>query len=194
MFVKGLSRGFGVLLVWVGIASGQTLPTSARIESVPLELTMPERYQVAEFLEPIRRVTLIAPADGFVRSIEFRLGAAVRELQEIAQLDRNEASARLKMALAEVKEKQAQLKAQHARRSRGHAGRSSMPPRRGSSWPSSRSIAARCARRSPGESWRCRCVPGSMSFKGTTIAELADVTALKTLCPSIAAASRPARP
>ena len=29
--------------------SGQTLPTAARIESVPLELTMPERYQVAEF-------------------------------------------------------------------------------------------------------------------------------------------------
>ena len=93
MFVKGLSRGFALLSSWVGIAGGQTLPTSARIESIPLELTMPERYQVAELLEPIRRVTLIAPADGFVRSIEFRLGAPVRELQEIAQLDRSEASA-----------------------------------------------------------------------------------------------------
>ena len=107
MFVKGLSRGFAVLIVWVGMASGQTLPTAARIESVPLELTMPERYQVTEVLEPIRRVTLVAPADGFVRSIEARLGATVRESQEIAQLDRTEAAARLKMASAEVKEKQA---------------------------------------------------------------------------------------
>ena len=103
-----------VLIVWVGTASGQTMPTAARIESVPLELTMPEHYQVTELLEPIRRVTLIAPADGFVRRIEFRLGAAVRESQEIAQLDRNEASARVKMAAAEVKEKEAQLKAASA--------------------------------------------------------------------------------
>ena len=32
--------------LWAGLACGQTLPTAARIESVPLELTMPERYQV----------------------------------------------------------------------------------------------------------------------------------------------------
>ena len=73
MFVKGLSRGFAPCCSsGSGIASGQTMPTVRRIESVPLELTMPERYQVAEILEPIRRVTLIAPADGFVRSMESR--------------------------------------------------------------------------------------------------------------------------
>ena len=74
MFAKGLSRGFALLLVGVGMASGQTVPTAARIESIPLELTMPERYQIAELLDPIRHVTLIAPVDGFIRSMEFRLG------------------------------------------------------------------------------------------------------------------------
>ena len=107
MWVKGLSRGFAPLFVCVGMASGQTLPTSARIESVPLELTMPERYQIANSLEPIRQVTLVAPADGFIRSMESRLGAPVRESQEIAQLDRAEGLAILKLASAELKEKQA---------------------------------------------------------------------------------------
>ena len=78
-------------IFWSGIASGQTLPTAARIESMPLELTMPERYQVTEVLEPIRRVTLVAPADGFIRSIESAWAPSVRESQEIAQLDRTEA-------------------------------------------------------------------------------------------------------
>src|SRR5271156_4340507 len=108
MFARGLSIFFALVPIGAGMACGQTLPTSARIESVPLELTMPERYQVAEILEPIRRVTLVAPADGFIRSMESRLGALVRDSQEIAQLDRNEAAARLKMAAAEVKEKEAQ--------------------------------------------------------------------------------------
>src|SRR5271155_1530824 len=110
MVVIRLSRVFALVLVSTSIASGQTVPTAARIESVPLELTMPERYQVAESLEPIRRVTLVAPADGFIRSMEIRLGETVRGSQEIAQLDRTEASARLKMASAEVKEKQGLLK------------------------------------------------------------------------------------
>ena len=48
MYSKGLSRGFALFSVWSTLAWGQTLPTSARIESIPLELTMPERYQVAE--------------------------------------------------------------------------------------------------------------------------------------------------
>ncbi len=110
MIKKGLSSGFIVAIAWAGTGVGQTLPTAARIEAVPLELTMPERYRVAEVLEPIRRVTLIAPTDGIVRSMEARLGAVVRESEEIAQLDRTECSARLKMASAELREKQALLK------------------------------------------------------------------------------------
>ena len=101
---------------------------------MPLELTMPERYQVTEVLEPIRKVTLIAPADGLIRSIEARLGAVVRESQEIAQLDRTEAAARLKMATAEVNEKQALLEDEQElfrRRTR----RRSRPPGAGRAGP-----------------------------------------------------------
>ncbi|HEX3447002.1 MAG TPA: hypothetical protein VHS97_02045, partial [Isosphaeraceae bacterium] len=69
---KALSRGLALWFASMGVACGQTVPTAARIESVPIELSMPERYQVAESLEPIRQVTLVAPADGFIRSMEIR--------------------------------------------------------------------------------------------------------------------------
>ena len=110
MTFAGISRGLVVSIVWSAAAAAQTLPTAARIEAVPLELTMPERYQITEVLEPIRKVTLVAPRDGLIRSIEARLGAVVRDSEEIAQLDRTEAAARLKMATAELHEKQALLK------------------------------------------------------------------------------------
>ena len=97
-----ISLVFVLSILWSGAARAQTLPTAARIEAIPLELTMPERYQITEVLEPIRKVTLVAPRDGLIRSIEARLGAVVRDSEEIAQLDRTEAAARLKMATAEL--------------------------------------------------------------------------------------------
>ena len=181
MLAKSVSRGFAFLLACVSVAGGQTLPTSARIESIPLELTMPERYQVAELLEPVRRVTLIAPADGFVRSIEFRLGAPVRELQEIAQLDRGEATARVKIAAADVKEKETELKtnstASELARSRLEAAQARLEL--------TRIALDHCTLRAP-FSGRLVALPvcaGQYVLKGTTIAELADVSALKTLLP-----------
>jgi multidrug efflux pump subunit AcrA (membrane-fusion protein) len=181
MYSNGLSRGFVLFFVWASIAGGQTLPTSARIESIPLELTMPERYQVAELLEPIRRVTLIAPEDGFVRSIEFRLGAPVRELQEIAQLDRGEASARMKIAAAEVKAKEAELRGSNPTsdllRSQLEAARARVEL--------AQIALDRCTLRAP-FSGRLVAMPicaGQYVVKGTAIAELADVSALKTLLP-----------
>ena len=48
---------------------------------------------------------------GWSRSLEARPGATVRDTQELAQLDRTEAMARLKMAQADVKEKQAVARA-----------------------------------------------------------------------------------
>ena len=184
MFVKGLSRGIGVLIVWAGMASGQTMPTAARIESVPLELTMPERYQVSELLEPIRRVTLIAPTDGFVRRIEFRLGALVRESQEIAQLDRNEASARVKVASAEVKEKEAQLKASGAASPSTEIFRSQLEAARARVELAEIALD-RCTLRAPfaGQIVALPVSAGQYVVKGTTIAELADISALKTLLP-----------
>jgi biotin carboxyl carrier protein len=184
VFVKGLSRGFGVLIVWAGMASGQTMPTAARIESVPLELTMPERYQVTELLEPIRRVTLIAPADGFVRRIEFRLGALVRESQEIAQLDRNEASARVKVASAEVKEKEAQVKATGAASPSIEIFRSQLEAARARVELAEIALD-RCTLRAPfaGQIVALPVSAGQYVVKGTTIAELADISSLKTLVP-----------
>jgi biotin carboxyl carrier protein len=181
MSLKGLSRGFGLFLAWSSIAGGQTLPTSARIESIPLDLTMPERYQVAELLEPIRRVTLIAPADGFVRSIEFRLGSSVRESQEIAQLDRGEASALVKIAAAEVKQKEAELKGQNLS---SELLRSYVDAAHGR-LELAQIALDRCTLRAP-FSGRLVALPvcaGQYVVKGTTIAELADVSALKTLLP-----------
>ena len=80
MTFASISRGLSVSIFWSAVAAAQTLPTAAKIEAVPLELTMPERYQVTEVLEPIRKVTLVAPRDGLIRSIEARLGAVVREI------------------------------------------------------------------------------------------------------------------
>jgi multidrug efflux pump subunit AcrA (membrane-fusion protein) len=181
MFVKGLSRVLALLVGSAGIASGQTVPTSARVESVPLELTMPERYQISEILEPIRRVTLIAPADGFIRSMESRLGASVRESQEIAQLDRNEASARLKMAAAEVKEKEAELRATTAA---PDVVRSQLEAAQARAELAQLALD-RCTLRAPfaGRLVNLPVCAGQYVVKGTVIAELADISALKTLVP-----------
>ena len=77
MVVRG-AVALGICLLASGSAWAQALPTAATIESIPLELTMPENYLVTSVLEPVRRVALVAPADGTVRSLEVPLGAAVR--------------------------------------------------------------------------------------------------------------------
>jgi multidrug efflux pump subunit AcrA (membrane-fusion protein) len=106
MVLWGVLRALGLCLLGAGLGWAQSLPTSATIESIPLELTMPERYRVTAVLEPVRKIALVAPADGIVRGLEATLGTAVRANAEVAQLDRAEALARFKMAQAEVKEKQ----------------------------------------------------------------------------------------
>jgi len=106
MVLWGVLRALGLCLLGAGGGWAQSLRTAATIESIPLELTMPERYRVPAVLEPVRKVALVAPADGIVRGLEAPLGTVVRASAEVAQLDRAEALARLKMAQAEVKEKQ----------------------------------------------------------------------------------------
>lgn len=106
MMKRELSRAIGLLLVAACTARPQALPTSATIESIPIQLTMPERYQVVAVLDPVRKVVLIAPADGTIRAISAPLGNVLRGGAEVAQLDRTEALARLKLAQAEAKEKQ----------------------------------------------------------------------------------------
>ena len=181
MFLKAVPRVFGVLVFSATLASAQTLPTAARIESVPLELTMPERFQISETLEPIRRVTLIAPADGFIRSMESRLGGVVRELQEVAQLDRTEAAAMLKMAAAEVKEKEAALK---ANATAPDVARSQLEAAQARAELAQLALD-RCTLRAPfaGRLVSLPVCAGQYVVKGTVIAELADVSGFKTLVP-----------
>jgi multidrug efflux pump subunit AcrA (membrane-fusion protein) len=174
---------FSLCVFWAGAVWGQTAPAAARIETVALRLTMPEAYQVTVVLEPIRRVTVVAPTDGVVRSLDGRLGGMVRESQELAQLDRSEATAKLKMAAAEVKEKQAlvnagtgnpilevyraQLEAAQARAELAQLE------------------LARCTVRAPfaGRVLDVPVSPGQYVLKGTPIAELADTTSLRAILP-----------
>ncbi len=181
MTFAGVSRGLVVPILWSAVASGQTLPTAARIEAVPLELTMPERYQITEVLEPIRKVTLVAPRDGLMRSIEARLGAVVRETDEIAQLDRTEAAARLKIAAADLKEKQALLKSNknfadvYQAQVESAEGRVAL----------AQLDLDRCTLRAP-FSGRIVAVPvctGQYVLRGAVIAELADVSSLRVMQP-----------
>lgn len=109
------SRLACALLVMVGSAQAQNAPTSATIDASAMKLIMPEHFRVISTLEPIRRVKLIAPVDGVVRSIEAGLGTAVQANAEVAQLDRERAGARLKIADAERRELEAQLAAESKR-------------------------------------------------------------------------------
>jgi RND family efflux transporter MFP subunit len=181
MRFNGHFGGFALCVVWAGLAGGQTVPTAARIEAIPLELTMPERYQVADVLEPIRRVTVVAPADGIIRGMEVRLGALVRESQEVAQLDRTAATARLKMARAELKEKQALVKSGMQPAEVYQAQLEAAEAR----VELAQLELDACTLRAP-FSGRVTALPvctGQYVLKGTTIAELADVTSLRALQP-----------
>jgi len=106
------SRFACALLVMIGSARAQSPPTSATIDASALTLTMPEHFQVISTLEPIRRVKLIAPTDGVVRSIDAGLGTAVKAGAQVAELDRREAAARLKITEAELREAEARLAAE----------------------------------------------------------------------------------
>ena len=178
---KGVAHGFIVACVWTAASCAQGVPTSAKIEAVPLELTMPDRFQVAEVLEPTRRVTLIAPCDGVIRSMEPRLGTAVRELQEVAELDRTEASVRLKVAQAEVKEKEALVKSKAAPVDVHEAQLDAAKAR----LELARLELDRCTLRAPfaGRLIALPVCAGQYVLKGTTVAELADVSTLKTIQP-----------
>ena len=142
---------------------------------------MPERYHVAEVLEPIRKVTLVAAGDGLIRSIEGRLGEVVRETQEIAQIDRTEAAAKLKMATAELHEKQALLKSNKNSPDVYQAQVEAAEAR----VELAQIELDRCTLRAPfpGRLVAMNVCTGQYVLKGTAIAELADVSSLKVMQP-----------
>ena len=88
----GVSRGIGICLIWTGLASAQTVPVSAKIEAVPMELTMPERYQTRRSLNRSERSLWWLRWMGWFQVSVPSLCATVRESQEVAQLDRSEAA------------------------------------------------------------------------------------------------------
>jgi pyruvate/2-oxoglutarate dehydrogenase complex dihydrolipoamide acyltransferase (E2) component len=172
----------GICLLGATAGWAQALPTAATIESIPLELTMPEKYHVTSVLEPIRRVSLVTPADGIIRSINAPLGATVRASQEIAQLDRAEATAKLKMAQAEVKEKQAMLKTTNQTYQAFYTAQLEAAQAK---VEIAQLELSRLTLSAP-FAGRIIALPvssGQYVLKGTVIAELADLTSLKSLVP-----------
>ena len=170
----------GLFVLLLSEARGQSVPTSATIDAIPLDLIMPEQFQVVSTLEPIRRVLIVAPADGLIRTVDAGLGATVRQSQEIVQFDRAEAAALLKIARAELKEKQTiqaptavepLLKAQiEAAEARVELAQISLD---------------RLTLRAPfpGRIIEAPVAAGQFVLKGTVIAELADVSSLKAQVP-----------
>ncbi|MGE3819548.1 MAG: efflux RND transporter periplasmic adaptor subunit [Isosphaeraceae bacterium] len=181
----GLALGI-VLGIHASLASAQTPPTSAKLDTQPMELIPAERYRLPSPLEPVRRITLVAPADGVVRSQDARAGADVRVGQEIAKLDTAEAFAMVRIAQAEAKERQVAVDL--ARRN---------PDKSATTLAEARLEAAkarvelaqaqleRCSLRAPfpGRVLRSHVSDGQFVTKGTVIAELADVSSLKALIP-----------
>lgn len=172
-----------VLAAWGQTQKGQQpAQTSARVETALLQLIQPERYQVPLVLEPNRHIAVMAMADGVVRALNLPLGAAVRENQEIIQLDRGEASAHLKIAQAQLKEMQAAAA--------GKIGNEAAIAQAKVDAAQARAELCqleldRCSLRAP-FAGRLLALPvsaGQFVAKGTTLADLADVSSLRALVP-----------
>ncbi len=179
MRLAGLSFASGLCLLCGTMAWGQTGAATARVETVPLRLTLPDPYQVMSVLEPMRRLTIIAPADGVIRTLDARLGGSIRESQELAQFDRSEANARLQVATAEVKEKQALVKSTATEVAQAQLEAAQ-----------ARAILAqleldRCTIRAPfsGRVLDIQVCAGQFVLKGSPILDLADTTSLRTVLP-----------
>jgi multidrug efflux pump subunit AcrA (membrane-fusion protein) len=167
---------------WAQAPNGSSGTQTARVETAPLDLLPPERYQVPVVLEPNRRVAVMATADGVLRALAVALGATVREGQELGQLDRTEASARLKIAQAQVKEVQAEFASKT-----GHdaeIGKARVEAAQGRAELAQLDVD-RCTLRAPfaGRVLALPVSPGQYVTKGTMIADLADVSTLRALMP-----------
>jgi RND family efflux transporter MFP subunit len=192
MRVRAAAAAIGLATVLAMAAWGQGpsggASAAARVETAPLELTAPDRYQVPVILEPARRASLVAPADGMLRALNAEVGAAVRAGQEVAQLDRTEAAARLKIAEAAVKEMDAELDAARqlnpanqtaaaiaAARLEGAQARVEL----------AQLDLDRCSLRAPfaGRVLASPLAAGQFVPRGAAIAEVADVTGLRALVP-----------
>ena len=166
-----------------GQAPAATAAQQATVETADIALVYPDRYAVPVVLEPNRRIFLTAPSDGVLKSISTPVGTVVREAQEIAQLDRVEATAKAKIANANVKEAKADLEA---------GSPNVKPPVLQARLEAAEARAElaqldldRCSLRAPfpGKILSAPVSPGQYVTKGNTLAELADYVILKVLVP-----------
>jgi RND family efflux transporter MFP subunit len=197
MTVRNAAGMIVLMFVAATSARGQALPTSAKVDTQPLSLMLPDRYMLLPVLQPIRRVTLVAAADGIVRSQDAHEGSDVRAGQEVAQLDKAEAVALLKIARAEVKEQQAALAQAHAAKGgappEGDGGKSSVAQAEARLEAAQARVELaqaaldRCSLRAPfaGRLMESFVSDGQYVSKGTVIAELADVSSLRALIPLV---------
>ncbi len=196
MRTRGVTVAVALAVVAFSAARAQAPPTAAKVDTEPLELTAPDRYLVPSVLEAVRRVTLVATTDGVVRSQDAKAGASVREGQEVAQLDKGEAGARLKIAQSEVKKGQAELELVNIQVKA--AGELTTPSGRAQVSQAQAMLEAaqaraelaqlafdHCSLRAPfaGKLLDSPVSDGQFVTKGTVIAELADTTSLRALVP-----------
>lgn len=160
---------------------------SARVETIPLSLTAPERYQVPIVLEPSREVDVAATVDGVVTVVQGQVGATVRDRQEVAQLDRAEAAAHLKIAQATLKEQEAALES--AKQTKAPSGQVAQAEARVEAAAARVDLAQigvdRCTLRAPfaGRLLEVFATPGQYVERGEPIARLAEVSSLRAIVP-----------
>ena len=156
----------------------------ASVETANLALVFPDRYAVPVVLEPNRKVFLVAANDGILKSISAPVGTPVREAAEIAQLDRAEATAKARIATANVKEAKAEV--EKAKVGTADAG---IAAARLDAAEARAELAQldldRCTLRAPfpGKILAVPVSPGQYLSKGNLLAELADNAILKVLVP-----------
>lgn len=169
-----------VCIASAGRAMGQATAASARIETSALRLIDPDPYQLTAVLEPIRRLKIVAPMDGMIRSVDARLGESIRQSQDLVQFDPTEANARLRIATAELKEKQAVPEGIAPAASRGAQVEAAE-----ARVEIAKAEFDRCFVRAP---FTARVVdvavyPGQYVLKGTILVELADTSSLNVVVP-----------
>ncbi|MBX6314920.1 MAG: efflux RND transporter periplasmic adaptor subunit, partial [Isosphaeraceae bacterium] len=197
MGARGLSAVLSLGLILAVAVRGQTPSppaapaATATVETIPVELTTPDRYQIPMVLEPARRVTIVATSEGFVRSLSVPVGATVREGQEVAQLDRAEAAARLKIAQALLKEAQAEVEAAPKVGSAPGVAAARLEAAQARAELAQLALD-RCTLRAPfaGRVLQLPISAGQFVMKGQAVAEVADVSSLRLLMPVDRAAVR----
>ena len=183
-----LATGLGLGLVTTSLAGAQA-PSTARVETAPVESQAQDRFRVPAALVPSRKVVVVAPADGVLRSLSVPVGATIREGQEIGQFDRAEAEARVRIAQAVVKQHQAQLDAARVASAVPSGGSLALYAAQLDEARAKADLAQlgldRCILRAPfaGRVVAISVSAGQYLPKGGAVAEVADVADLRALVP-----------